>query len=320
MPAIPIPLNQPPKEILLALLNRDNNSSFTLTQIDFDSVTPMPPGFARNTRVRVFALPGGGFSTSEKLVYFNRLDLAYQWRNTVPVSAVETPANTLDILPGLNSLYNINITSADVISTSFTTSPHTVTASPSSLVWIGSVAVSVIPPGSSNELLLEEEFQDATPLNMVYNSGNNYNKTTSVLMYELLTQMTGSSMVYVEESFTLSPLTSITTETVGITLTAVNGSGFSGLHYRTYNRFNLSSLITSLSIPMSVFTGGGYSIGSLIPGSFIRSYINTTFNTGFISGDLTIPDFVLSLGGTVTVTSTLMNYLTHSSVTMTVVS
>lgn len=319
MPAIPIPLNQPPKSIILALINRDNLSSFTLSQVDLDTVTAMPQGYARNTSIRVIAIPGGGFKPSSKVVYFNRLSLAYQWRNTVPVAPADSPVDTLSLLPAINALYGINLTSDDVVNNPYTTSPHTVVAKTTSLVWIGQTDFVVVPSIETSSITLTEEFSDAGDPGLVYDIENDYNKPTQEVIYEMLSSMTGTANPYSALSFSISAVVDLMSGVSGITLTANPNTGFSGSYYLTYDRIYIEDLIASSTISMSVFTAGGYSIGNLVPASFIKTYLSTLYDVGFVSSDLAINNFVLALGYQITLSSTVTNYLIYGTTVITVV-
>lgn len=317
--ATPIPLNQPSKQVVVALINRDNNTSFTTSQIEIDQITVMPVGFARNTSVRVSSLPGSGFTPSEKTVYYNRLDLAYQWRNTVPVARANDPSSTADLLTSINNLYGLNITLDDVVDAPYEGSPHTVTAKADSFVWIGSVDFVVVPEESPVSVPLSEEFSELDSPGFVYDNENNYNKNTAVLFYEMLTEAVNSGQPYTPAHFSLSFVNPLIAENSRVTLTALSDTGFTGTFDVEYTRIEISDLITETNIPLSVFTDGGYSIGSTVPGSFIRNYINDTFGLLMNSDELSVPDIVVGTGNQAFVETTLSNYLAYGSITMEIV-
>lgn len=312
----PIPLNQSSKEIVIALINRDNGTTFTEAQVDFDTVTVMPSSFARNTSVRVFAIPGGGFTPSEKTVYYNRLNLATQWENTVPVVMVNSPSNTADLLPAINNIYGLNITLDDVENNTFLTSPHKVKALPSSLVWNGEVDFIVVDDESTNYITLTEEFAGAATPGFVYDSNKDYKKPSNVLLYEMLTEINSAVHPYNPAHFSLSYITAGSSGSTTVTLTANPGTGFFGTYDLNYTRLSLTNFISTDELPVSVFTDDGYTVGEIIPGTAILDYINETYDLDLSIDELSIPDTTLSVGNQVTAESLLENYLTFGSFTL----
>lgn len=315
----PIPLNQPSKQIVVALINRDNNTSFNLSQVDIDSVSTMPSGFARNTSARVFSIPGSGFTPSEVTVYYNRLDLAHQWRNTVPVARATDPTSTADLLSSLNNLYGLNITLDDVEDSPYLGNPHTVIAKATSLAWIGSVDITVVPDETPVSIPLSVEFGDISQPGFIYNEEENYAFSSVVLMYKMLTEITGAANPYNPAHFSLSFVNVITNNESSVTLSALPGTGFTGTHTLTYTRIELSDLIKELTIPMSVFTDEGYSIGSNIPGSFIRDYLNTVHGILMNSDELIVPDVLLEPESQIFIETTLSNYLAYGSLMLEII-
>lgn len=311
-----IPLNQPSKEIVIALINRDNGTSLSSTQVDLENVSVMSPGFARNTSVQISAIPGQGFAPSSKTVYYNRLSLSYQWRNTIPVAVVDDPLYTEDLLPSINNIYGLNITLDDVENTLYTVSPHKLIAKPGSFVWIGEVDFTVVASETNTTITLSEEFSDASPPGFVYDGNKDYQLPTNVLMYEMLTQMTDTAHPYNPGHFSLSPVTAISGSSSSVTLTSIPGSGFSGTLDVPYNRIPITEFITSNELSVSDFTGLGYVIGEVIPGTEVLSYLNNTYSLDLTEDEVFLPDVILEIGSQLTVDSLPLNYLTSGSIVL----
>lgn len=315
----PIPLNQPSKQIVVALINRDNNTSFNLSQVDIDNVSAMSAGFARNTSARVFSIPGGGFTPSEVTVYYNRLDLAHQWRNTVAVARTTDPTSTADLLSSLNNLYGLNITLDDVEDMPYLGNPHTVVAKATSLVWRGTVAVTVVPDETPASIPLSVEFSDALSPGFTYDEEENYAFSSATLMYDMLTNITETAHPYNPAHFSLSFVSVIVDGDSTVTLTALPDTGFTGTYVLSYTRMHLSDLIQELTIPVSVFTDGGYSIGSNVPGSFIRNYLNSVHGILLDSAELVVPDVLLEPEAQIFIETTLSNYIAYGSLMLEIV-
>jgi hypothetical protein len=319
MPTTPIPLNQPPKNVVLALINRDNGTSFTLSQVDLTSITAMPSSFARNTSVLVEAIPGGGFLNSQKIQYYNRLDLGYQWRNTTPVAAFDNPTSTHDVLTAINTLYGIQLTADDVEDNPYTDNPHTLVAKPGSYVWIGSVDFNIVPVVIIPGLPLSGEFAGAAAPGFIYDENYDYEKTTRALVYEMLSEMTGTSSTYNAGQFLLSDLTFVNTTDVGLTLIAVADSGYTGEYSLVYHRINIQEYFDTVELPLSLFTDEDYVVDEPVDKEFILTLLNGIGGLALTAIELDIPDIMLTPDTQFAAIATMNNYLTYGSVTFTIV-
>ena len=313
----PIPLNQSPKEICLALLNRDNSTNFTLNQIDFISMEPTQGSFARNTKITVTALPNAPYSGTED-VFYNRLDLAEQWATTVCVARIDGPTNAVDLLPAINATYELNITADDIVNDAVTGDTHELIASASSLIWTGSVMVTIIPEIVDPELPLVEEFENAGLPGFQYNPGFNYTNTTENLMYGMLTSMNSSPVDYGPGHFTISNVTlGGSAELANVTLTAVGGSGFTGTHLIEYTRISLSEFFDNLNISVDAFLDMDYAIGEEVDPEDILALVNSISGLLLSSTDLNITSLILTPGSSFTIQATVSNYLNYGVVEFT---
>ena len=102
-----------PDQVLLDQINHDNASSLTLALIQFGLPTAMT-GTNPNpdTQITVSSQAGSGY-TGSVVVGYNRVNLATipGTRNTV--YALGNAANISDMIPEVNTAYQINLTSAD---------------------------------------------------------------------------------------------------------------------------------------------------------------------------------------------------------------
>lgn len=152
----PIDLNQPSKQIVLDLLNRDNNRSLTLSDVDFDNFVALAPEYSRNTKARVVALTNSGYS-GEREIYYNRLDLATFFSNTTPAILSNDPVSTHNALSLINSTYNLQLSEIDIIGESIFGDSWVFKASPDSPVWIGQVTVIITPRTDDNYIDLFDD-------------------------------------------------------------------------------------------------------------------------------------------------------------------
>lgn len=317
--ATPIPLNQPPNEILLALLNRDNGSAFTLSQIQFTTLTPMPSTFARNTSIVVEAIPGQGVS-SQETVYYNRLDLATQWQGNYCVAQTANAVTTHDLLAPINALYGLNITVDDVEDNPISGNQHAMVATAGSLVWTGSVNVLIVNNELDATIQLVDEFEygyENNTTGFVYSANNDYDKDHNTLLYEMVTQWNASGQPYNASHFLFSDLiATAATSSATITATAQGGSGFEGTADIVYTRIALNMLLSPPALDLDYFLDLGYSEGQVISDADMLTYINSTFNVQFSSTDLTFSNAVTVEGQSVNITATDTNVLAWGNVVM----
>lgn len=108
-------LNKVGKDLLLDLLNRDNNTTFTFNDVIFSQpvVIQNPPTF-RNTKVAIQAKVGGQFIGS-KVVDYHRIDVAVLFKpeyRRVMGTGVQL---TSDLVPILNVRFGLALEVSDVV-------------------------------------------------------------------------------------------------------------------------------------------------------------------------------------------------------------
>lgn len=140
------------EQILLDLINADNAKELPLTAVSF--AAPAAVGgeaAAEATSVVVSANSGSGYKGSQTFTY-NRVPMSFMNANE-PDLVVETVEETIHaLIPFLNSTFGIQLTEADIVDGPIAAQePNvnaviTITATPESLVFVGSVdLVSTLP-------------------------------------------------------------------------------------------------------------------------------------------------------------------------------
>ena len=140
----PISLNQPPKDALLELINRDNNASFTHDQLVFGVPEVITSGSTRNTRVTVTAAQESGYQ-GEVDVTYNRLAISDVFADAHPVVVGDEIYDTDVLVLKLNEAYDLHLTEDDYITEAVSGSSHELTISQDSYAWLGSVVVDIVP-------------------------------------------------------------------------------------------------------------------------------------------------------------------------------
>lgn len=141
-------LNKIGKDLVLALLNRDNRKSFTFNDIQFSPpiALPVTPDF-RNTRTTVSAKPGSVYR-GEKVVSYWRLDVARLFVGPNGRLNGEGVTNTLELLDRINARFDMRMTADDVlvenIDTSILPMKYVLKTHPSSFAYIGNVELELV--------------------------------------------------------------------------------------------------------------------------------------------------------------------------------
>lgn len=126
-----IDYKQSPDEILVALINAENDTSFTTNELDLHSLAIAPdPVSGRETfnnvrtSLRVDAVPGSGYANGVDITY-NRINLRDVFPNNDP-PGVRYPNSTdegyligersylADLLADINTKYGINLQATDI--------------------------------------------------------------------------------------------------------------------------------------------------------------------------------------------------------------
>lgn len=105
-------VNIPPKQALIDLINRDNNTTYTVDQLNVDEV--ITNDGTRNTQIIVSAA-GTNPNTGSAILTYDRIYLPDL--NPEPLSIVyqDTFRRYADLLPFVNNHYGINLTASEII-------------------------------------------------------------------------------------------------------------------------------------------------------------------------------------------------------------
>jgi hypothetical protein len=139
------------EQILTDLINDDNGTSFTVGMLSFGYPTPI--NGSKNTQVVVsVSLTGQVLYYGSTILIYNRIDL-----NTIPGTRsiafnVGNAVNISDIIPAINSAYEINLTTGQYINAPLPvfignanqSLPFDVVADYSSLVFIGRMHLQLV--------------------------------------------------------------------------------------------------------------------------------------------------------------------------------
>jgi hypothetical protein len=149
-------LNLENEQILIDLIKVNNpNTAGTLTNqgIEISNVGPNTPGSNRDTRALVTAIAGSGILGNVTIQY-NRLDLGVLNHGVSLTFVVDDQLRVGDILPLINQRFNVRLTLDDIQQgeipdfsfPTVTTRQMVLTARADSLVWQGSLTITVTKP------------------------------------------------------------------------------------------------------------------------------------------------------------------------------
>lgn len=111
--AFQLDFTKAPDQVLLDQINHDNTSTLTLAQISY-GIPTVATGTNPNpdTEITVSAQAGSGYS-GNVIVGYNRVQLSTIPGARATVFPIGAAANISDIVPAVNTAYQINLTSAD---------------------------------------------------------------------------------------------------------------------------------------------------------------------------------------------------------------
>jgi hypothetical protein len=133
--------NLPGKQRLVALINKDNEQSFSLDMFRFG--IPEVSFSSRNTKVRFIAKPGLFFVGSREFFY-NRLNLSTFFFSEFSITELTLPIRcntTLEMAVAINAIYGTAIEEVDIVLEPVYGLYHVLKSVPSSLAWTGQVVV-----------------------------------------------------------------------------------------------------------------------------------------------------------------------------------
>lgn len=149
MPSNVIDFTESPQEILAAMINRDNGTTFVASQLDFG--TPEVNVGVKNTKITVSAKVGSGFSGSVQVIY-DRINLAQVPGVRGTVFTTDGEVAIAHLIPKINAAYQINLSLADIVdaplpifsgATPNQTLTFTLMATATCLIYQGSLTLSI---------------------------------------------------------------------------------------------------------------------------------------------------------------------------------
>lgn len=171
--AFQLDFTKDPDQVLLDQINHDNASSLTLALISFGLPTaatgsnPNP-----DTNITVSSQAGSGYS-GDVTVGYNRVDLSTIPGSRNTIYSIGNAANVSDMIPEVNTAYQINLTSADYTDAPLPTftggipnesHPFQIAATADSVVYEGVMTLTV----KSDDIPLSSVITLATLTGLVY--------------------------------------------------------------------------------------------------------------------------------------------------------
>ena len=154
-----------PEQILCDLINNVNGCALTPTVVTFSNVGPnQAPSPSTTDQVTIAAVANSGYSGSLTLQY-NRVSMAKIPGAKSTTFPQGSATKISDLIAQINAQFGINLTAADYVDgplPSFHNSPHetqpfTIQAASGSLIWTGSLALTL----SANDVSLSNVITNA---------------------------------------------------------------------------------------------------------------------------------------------------------------
>lgn len=161
---INIPLNQPSKDIVLALVNAANNASETFTTVQFSAIEATPVGSIKDTSLVVTPL-NVNIRNGQRRIYYNRIDIATLFQG-VPFNVVSQGAQTShDLIDSINAIYGLQLQQEDVLYELITEGAltHMFKIAPGSYAYKGQALATIIVYDPSADIDLDEVIVDGEP-------------------------------------------------------------------------------------------------------------------------------------------------------------
>lgn len=137
--------NQTSTAMLLQLINEDNGTTITQADINFGTPSTYAGTGGRDTQVTVSPKIGRPF-TGTFTFHYKRLNLGQAWPAGIQFTTGTAYADTHAVLNLINTQYNLQLDTSDITNTTFTGGVATLTAAPQSLVWKGTVQITLNAP------------------------------------------------------------------------------------------------------------------------------------------------------------------------------
>jgi hypothetical protein len=149
-PSLVLDFTQPAASVMLAQINFDNGTQVTGDQIRFGQVAELPADdpSGMNTLVFVAALQGASFEGQEYFRY-NRIDISTVPGTRSPLFSRSQALTVADIIGMINQRFSLNLSQDDIVDEDLPipgagqTVPFTLIMSANSLLWRGSVVLSL---------------------------------------------------------------------------------------------------------------------------------------------------------------------------------
>lgn len=140
-----INFNQSSAAMLIQLINEDNGTSITQADVNIGLPSDYAGTAGRNTQVTISAKAGRPYSGSFTF-HYKRLQLGTAWNSGIVFTTGTAYVDTHSILPLINSQFGLQLDTSDITNTTFTGGTATLTAASTSLIWKGSVSITLNAP------------------------------------------------------------------------------------------------------------------------------------------------------------------------------
>jgi hypothetical protein len=144
--------NKPSKELLVDLVNKNWSKAYSYASVTFENLEIMPYDHDRNTGITIKSTTGTSPLAEPKKIYYDRLkltDYLYLVLGDGAVPAIEDVGftTTAQVLPAINALLGIQLTTDDIIDEAIADASYPrdviLRANPGSLVWLGQLSVTL---------------------------------------------------------------------------------------------------------------------------------------------------------------------------------
>jgi hypothetical protein len=148
VPLVPLDFTKAPEQLVIDMINNDNGTTLTTDQLTFG--IPELSNGKHNSTVLVKAIENSKLKGSA-LIHYNRVDIGEIPNGRSTTFPVTTEVNLSDLVPAIDTAYNLRLTPADYINTalpSFSNIPNEeltvdLVAANTSLIFINKLTLTV---------------------------------------------------------------------------------------------------------------------------------------------------------------------------------
>lgn len=146
-----VDIGLPSSELAFGLINHDNHSSFSASEVFFGVPSDTTSGSLRNTEIMLYRQPPYDYDSMS--MTYDRLDLDEALEKHLPIilSLEETDTNITDLIYYFNEACGLGLIDGEVVGGEIDTTVdvNTFAISPTSLAWRGSVQFTALAHGQS---------------------------------------------------------------------------------------------------------------------------------------------------------------------------